>query len=184
MRLSKFRNLGNDLVNIKLQMESEYLQQLQKVIESKNDVVTFLHNTKSKETAELIVKEGFEFQSHLDYTSDVVSAKDPVTIKYFTIVRQAYGNYTMVIQIGKDLIEDYSEILETLPHHFSEALTVKEPYLGSEEDLIYCLAPNFVKGFIDSQTAEFHANPIFNPNLKSPLFEENLRRILKSQNKK
>lgn len=184
MRLSKMRNLGKDFVNGKLKMENEYLTQLQKAINNQTPVVTFLHNTKSRETAEQILKEGFEFQSHLDYTSDVVSALDPVTIKYFTIVRQAYGNYTMIIQIGKSLIEEYSEHLEDLPHHFSEALTVKEPYLGSEEDLIYCLAPNFVKGYVDSQTAEFHPNPVFNASLKLPLFTENLKKIIESARKK
>ena len=184
MRLSKFRNLGRNLANATQNMESEYLQQLQNVNESPTQVVTFLHNTKSQETAELILKEGFEFQSHLDYTSDVVSAKDPVTIKYFTIVRQAYGDYTMIIQIAKDLIEDYSKILEELPPHFSEVLTVKEAYIGSEEDLIYCLAPNFVKGYVHSQTANFYPNPDFNPSLKLPLFNDNLKKIVALATKK
>lgn len=164
-------------------MENEYLEQLQKVIATSEEVVTFLHNTKTKETALLIMQEGFEFQSHLDYTSDVVSAKDPVTIKYFTIVRQAYGAYTMILQISKSLIEEYSNYLEDLPHHFSEILTVKEPYLGNEEDLIYCLAPNFVKGYVNSETAVFTPNPSFNPGLKLPLFQHNLEKILASEKK-
>ena len=178
MRLNKFAKLGKDLVKSRMAMENDYLEQLQKVIECSSEVVTFLHNTNSSETAQRILSEGFEFQSHLDYTSDVVSAKDPVTIKYFTIVRQAYGKFTMVIQIGKDLIEEYSSLLEDLPHHFSEILTVKEPYVGNEEDLIYCLAPHFIKGYVNSETAEFYANPLFNANLKISRFQENLNKLL------
>jgi len=180
MRLTKIKNLsiepsvgeGNG------KKDSIYIENLIHVIECKSDVVTFLHNTKTRETAERVLQEGFQFQSHIDYTTDVVSAKDPITIKYFTIVRQAYGRYTLVIQISKHLIEDYSEMLSNMSHHFSEILTVKTPYLGAEDDLVYCLAPHFVKGYMDSETGEFFSNPNFNAALKIPIFEENLKRIL------
>ena len=112
----------------------------------------------------------------------MVSAIDPITIKYFTIVRQAYGKYTLVIQIGKDIIEDYSKRLHSLPHHFSEVLSVNEPYLGNEDDLIYTLAPQFVKGYINSESCEVVANPLFNPHVRLPLFEENLKKILANPN--
>lgn len=178
MRLSKIKNLGKDVIEGTGKKDSIYLEKLIKVIETSSDVITFLHNTKTKETAKEILLEGFQFQSHLDYTTDVVSAKDPVTIKYFTIVRQAYGNYTMVIQISKQIIEDYSVLLDNLAHHFSEVLTVKPPFEGPEDDLIYCLAPNFVKGYVDAITGIFHANPNFNPSLKLPIFEKNLKKLL------
>lgn len=179
MSLSKIKNLAKDLIEGGSKKESVYLTTLIHVIECKNDVVTFLHNTKTQKTAEQIIREGFEFQSHLDYTTDVVSAKDPVTIKYFTIVRQAYGNYTMVIQISKQLIEDYSQTLVNLSHHFSEILSVKPPYIGPEDDPIYCLAPHFIKGYIDTLTGTFVANPNFNATLKIPIFEENMKTIIK-----
>jgi hypothetical protein len=159
-------------------MRQDYLAILEQVIQCNDEVITFLHNTHSDAIAKKIINEGFEFQSHLDYTTDVVSAKDPVTIKYFTIVRQAYGNFTMIIQINKDIIEHYSHQLKHKEHHFSEILSVKPPYIGYEEDLIYCLAPNFVKGYIDICTSEFVANPNFNPSLILPIFETNLNRIL------
>jgi len=158
--------------------ESLYLHNLIKIIECKNDVVTFLHNTKTKETADKIIKQGFEFQSHLDYTTDVVSAKDSITIKYFSIVRQAYGDFTIIMQISKQIIEDFSAPLVTKSHHFSEVLTVKPPTMGTEDDMIYCLAPNFVKGYINFHSAEFVANPTFNSSLILPVFNENLKRIL------
>ncbi len=158
--------------------ESINLQNLIKIIDCKNDVVTFLHNTKTKETADKIIKHGFEFQSHLDFTTDVVSAKDPITIKYFSIVRQAYGDYTIIIQISKQIIEDFSAPLVKKAHHFSEVLTVKPPIINAEEDMIYCLAPNFVKGYINVHSAEFVANPTFNSSLILPEFNQNLNRIL------
>ncbi len=161
-------------------METDYLIKLEEVIETGYEVVTFLHNTRDEDTAKRILIEGFHFQSHLDYTTDVVTAKDPITIKYFSMVRQAYGNYTIIIQISKELIEFYSNELRARKHHFSEILTLKEPFLGAEEDLIYCLAPNFIKGYINACTAEFIANPHFNASLIVPKFNDNLKRILQS----
>ena len=158
--------------------ESIYIHNLIKIIECKNDVVTFLHNTKTKETADKIIQQGFEFQSHLDFTTDVVSAKDPITIKYFSIVRQAYGDYTLIMQISKEIIEDFSAPLVKKAHHFSEVLTVKPPTISSEDEIIYCLAPNFVKGYINVHSAEFVANPTFNSSLILPEFNQNLKRII------
>jgi len=178
MKLSKIKNLSLDGIEESGVNESKYLENLIKVIECKNDVVTFLHNTKDEETAIHILQEGFEFQSHLDYTTDVVSAKDPITIKYFTIVRQAYGNYTLILQISKKLIEEYSNILVNLTQHFSEVLSVKPPKKGPEDELIHCLAPHFVKGYLCALTGEFFPNPNFNASLKIPIFEQNLKRIL------
>ncbi len=178
MRSLKKIKPGKETLETAENKDSEFLNKLISVIETNTDVITFLHNTKNKETAEKIIKDGFEFQSHLDYTTDVVSPKDPVTIKYFTIVRQAYGSFTMIIQISKHIIEDYSQHLDNLAHHFSEILSIKPPYLGPEEDYIYCLAPHFIKGYIDAATAVFYPNPDFNPSLKLSIFEDNLKKII------
>lgn len=160
-------------------MEDAYLHLLEKAITNDNEVVTFLHNTHSETVAKKIISQGFAFQSHLDYTTDVVSAKDPVTVKYFTIVRQAYGNYTIIIQISKAIIEDFAGKIRIKNHHFSEVLSIKPPYLGPEDELVYCLAPHFVKGYIDTCHQIFHKNPGFDPSLKLPIFESNLQQILK-----
>lgn len=162
-------------------MEEAYLHLLEKVINNDEDVVTFLHNTHSASIAKKIMTRGFEFQSHLDYTTDVVSAKDPVTIKYFTIVRQAYGNYTVIIQISKTIIEDYAAKIRKKNHHFSEVLSIKPPFMGPEDEWVYCLAPHFIKGYIDACQDLFYKNPNFDPSLKLPVFETNLKQILKEK---
>lgn len=178
MSLKSYRALGKDVVGANSNNTPTYLDTLIRAIESDEEVITFLHNTQTRNIAEKIVSEGFEFQSYLDYTTDVVSARDIVTIKYFTIVRQSYGKFTIIIQISKQLIEEYADKLENIAHHFSEILTVKKPYKGPEDDLIYCLAPHFIKGFVDTESKKFYANPNFNSSLKIPVFEENLKKIL------
>lgn len=177
MRLSRIKKLSSDFIDTSGNYPNLHLEGLLEAIKTDERVITFLHNTKTEDTAKYIMKEGFEFQSHLDYTTDVVTPKDPVTVKYFTIVRQAYGNFTIVIQISKPLVEEYSELLDNKAHHFSEILTVKPPKEGPEDDLIYTLAPHFVKGYVNACTGEFQANPNFNASLKIPIFEENLKKI-------
>lgn len=162
-------------------MEKDYLEVLMNTIATPKDALTFLHNTKKKEVAQNILNNGFRFNSHLDYSTDCVSAKDEVTVKYFTLTRQAYGDFTVIIQIGKQIIEYYSHILEHKKHHFSELLTVEPPVLGSDDDYIYQLAPQFVRGFIDSKSGEFYANPNFNADYNNKIFQNNLDRILKGE---
>lgn len=162
-------------------MEKGYLDILMSTIAIPEDALTFLHNTKNKEVAESILNQGFRFNSHLDYSTDCVSAKDIVTVRYFTLTRQAYGRYTVIIQIGKEIIEYYSQILEHKKHHFSELLSIKPPVLGTDDDFIYQLAPQFVRGFIDSTTADFFKNPKFNPVYRNDIFQDNLDRILKEE---
>lgn len=181
MKLKRNRFLGNDFGEGNGDNDSIYLESLRNAISNDLEVVTFLHNTRDENIAKKIIETGFEFQSYLDYTTDVVTDKDPVTIKYFTIVRQAYGQYTMVIQIAKQLIEEYSTLLHDSPHHFSELLTTKPPYEGPEEDLIYNLAPHFVKGYVNAESGNFYKNPSFNPQKKIPIFEENMKKIMESK---
>ncbi|MDA3890147.1 MAG: hypothetical protein PF517_00630 [Salinivirgaceae bacterium] len=178
MRLIRIKQLSKNSYEDMGGNENSYLNGLLSAIETDQNVITFLHNTKTKESANNIIEKGFKFQSHLDYTTDVVSPKDPVTVKYFTIVRQAYGEFTIIMQISKSLIESYSELLEDISHHFSEILSINKPYLGPEDDLIYCLAPHFIKGYVEAEMGNFIQNPNFNPSLKIPIFDENLKKIL------
>lgn len=144
----------------------------------KGELITFLHNTTSKDIAEEIMSYGFEFNSHLDYTCDVVSAKDPLTIKYFRNVREAYGNYTIIIQIGRNIIMNFSEALDKTPHHFSEVLSVCKPKLNDDNESIYKLAPHFIKGYLNQSENIFCKNPTFNPHKEIDLFDQNLKQLL------
>jgi len=162
-------------------MEKDYLEILMETIASPENVLTFLHNTKNKEVAQNILDYGFQFNSHIDYTTDCVSAKDIVTVKYFTITRHAYGDFTIIIQIGKQIIEYYSHILKNKKYHFSELFSVKPPVLGSDDDYIYQLAPQFVRGFIDSKSGELFINSKFNPEYNPRFFQDNLDKILKEE---
>ncbi len=159
-------------------LDTQYLTKLYEVISETENVLTFLHNTRSKQIAEEILKQGFEFQGYLDYTTDMVSAKDPIGIKYFSQIRKAYGNYTIIIQISKEIIESYTQKIAHTDIHFSEVLAINTDEEGIGEDAIHCLAPHFIKGYLNVKTAKFISNENFNPSLKIEVFEENMKKIL------
>lgn len=162
-------------------MKNQIFEHLLESCKSENEaVITFLHNTKSKTIAKKIMEEGFEYNGYIDYSTDVVSVKDPLTIQYFTYTREAYGAYTMVLQIAREIIFDISDKLKGNTHHYSEALTISKPYLNEDQDPVYKLAPHFVKGYFNQAEKKFYRNPNFDPSKSIPAFEENLKQLLKS----
>jgi len=161
-------------------MSDDYFNRIIEVVSSSNEVATFLHNTSSIEVADKIINEGFNFQSHIDYSTDYLNAIDIVLLKYLASMREAYGPYTIIIQIDKVLIAHYSNLLEHTHYHFSEIISIKDPEFNNDGEPIYCLAPQYIKGFVCRHDASLVLNPNFNPSYVSPQFEMNLKRLLKS----
>lgn len=141
----------------------------------------FLHNTSTEELAARIVSEGFRFVNHLNYSCDQVSPGDLVQIRYFTILRRSYGPITLVICIGKDLIDGYSKRLQGTSYDFSEVLTVDPPTLNDDGEPVYTLPPHFVKGYFNQNTGQGVLNPGFDPFLPMTNFEENLKKMLQGK---
>ncbi len=151
---------------------------LTKMIGNDENVLTFLHNTNTEETAVRILRKGFRFVSHLEYTTDMVSLRDPLTIEYFTMTRKMYGSYTIIIQISRDMAKKYTKLLEGVNHHFYEALTIKEPVKNSDGEFMYKLAPQFIKGYVNIEEDTFITNSIFDPYNDMKIFEQNTSKLL------
>jgi hypothetical protein len=153
-------------------------KKFQEFIGLTNDVFTYLHNTESLEIAESIVKNGFEFEGYLDHTTDLISGDDPIELRYFQIKRGRYGDFTMVMQISRSLIDKYCELLKESHNHYSEVLSIKDPIKTAEREPIYTLPPHFVKGFFNQKTKEVVLNPDFDPFRDLDVFGENAKRII------
>jgi hypothetical protein len=142
------------------------------------DIYKYLHNTESKHTADKILKEGFDFESHLDHTTDMVTGKDPIEIKYFIITRKRYGLYTILIEIAKSTVDDFSKKLRQSNYHFSEVLTLHESVIGENDEPVYRLPRQFIKGYYDHASQTEVLNKYFDPYFHSSRFDDNLRQIL------
>lgn len=160
---------------------SQSEKKFQEFIGLNNDVFTYLHNTESEEIADVILANGFEFEGYLDHTTDLISGDDPVELRYFQIKRGRYGDYTMVIQIARKLIDKYCELLKESHNHYSEVLTVKEPKKTIEREPIYTLPAHFVKGYFNQRTKEVVYNPYFDPHKDLKIFEDNVDKIIAGQ---
>lgn len=138
----------------------------------------YLHNTDSEENAKSILKNGFQFISHLDYSADNVSGDDPVELNYFNLMRRRYGDFTVLIQISRNIVEKYSKKLHCSKHHFSEVIVLGEPLLSEDDEPIYTLPNFFIKGYFNNITKEMNYNPDFNPHEELPIFDKNVKKIL------
>ena len=147
-------------------------------LSSGHSVYTYLHNTEKREVADKIIHEGFNFENHLDYTTDRINRNDPLEARNFIIKRKRYGLFTVAIEISTKIVDYYTLNLKNTNVHFSEILTSNKPVIGDNDEPIYRLTNQFVKGYFDHSTHRAIMNNSFNPFFHSPEFERNLYRIL------
>jgi len=159
---------------------SENILSLSQFIGKDDKLLTYLHNLNSIELAEEILRNGFNFENHLLNTTDLVSPDDLVEVTYFTNIRKAYGNITLIIQINNELIQSINTQLIKTRSHFSEALTKTAPRNGPNELFVYTLPEQFIKGYFNSLESQGVINPSFDPYYFSKRFGENIQMILKN----
>ncbi len=158
-------------------LSEEKLKFLKAFIGQEMDISKFIHTTPSRTVAEKILANGFEFENHLMHTTDQVSGFDLVELNYFILIRRNYGHFIVVIEIADKLIIEFTKQLQSFNFHFSEAFSKYPPRFNEDENPVYTLPEQFIKGYFDQQTLEKKYNPVFDPHFRSPLFEENLNRL-------
>ena len=161
-------------------LSEEKLKSLQDFLGHELEISKFLHSTPTREFAEEIMTNGFVFENHLMHTTDQISGYDLVELNYFLMIRKNYGHFTVVIEISDKLIVEFTKRLRSYNYHFSEALTKNPPWFNEDENPVYTLPEQFVRGYFDQLTMEKIYNPKFNPYYRSPLFEENMKRLISS----
>lgn len=139
----------------------------------------FLHNTKEFSVAENIMNEGFIFESQLPHSTDHVNPNEPIEITYFLFQRKDYGQFTIIIAIPKPTYEKYSEISNNLDTGIEEVMTVTEPYLGDNDELIYTVPSKHVLGYFNIKTSEFFRNVNWDPGYDNTLIRKPAKRPLK-----
>ncbi len=151
------------------------------ILAEDQDNYIFLHNTKTIETANRIMNDGFNFESQLTYSTDRVNAKDPVEISYFLVERKDYGNLTVIIEINRTVFLRYLRLAEASNLHFEELFTITTPRLSDNDEYIYTLSPRYIKGIFNIRTGEIIPNPKFDPLYESPLYVENYERLKEAE---
>lgn len=144
--------------------------------EDKNCVV-FLHNTRNEETASQILREGFRFENQITYSTDRINHNDKVEINYFLVERKEYGKYTVIIEIEKNLFNEFNKLSDKSDIHFEDIITVEKPVLSDNDEYVYTLSHHYIKGYLDIRTGKFIDNKDFNPSYKPDTYLSNYKRL-------
>ena len=146
-------------------------------IGSDRNLLKFIHNTPTEELAKTIMTEGLDYENHLFYTADQVSGTDPVEVKYFRMIRKNYGDYTVVIEIGMELIEYIAQKIKGYKHCYTEMLSKLPPRISPDGGSIYRLPEQFIKGYFDQKTGIKVLNPAFSPHIFLEIFDINIHTL-------
>jgi hypothetical protein len=133
------------------------------ILRNFRDCNFFLHNTKEFNVVENIMNEGLIFENQLLSSSDRVNPNEPVEVSYFLLQRKDYGTYTIIIAIPKNIFEKYSVVSNNNDVGIEEVLTITDPYLGDNDEMIYTLSPKHVLGYFNTKTDEFYQNRNWDP---------------------
>jgi hypothetical protein len=149
------------------------------ILENFKDCYFFLHNTKEFNIVENIMNEGFIFESQLPHSTDRVNPNEPIEVTYFLFQRKDYGSYTIIIAIPKIIYELYSGVSGKNDVGIEDVLTITDPYLGDNDELIYTMSPKHILGYFNIKTCEFYQNrnwdPFFNNCLLRSLVKKHVK---------
>ena len=132
----------------------------------------YTHRTYSKEIADQIIKEGFQFTNSFQKTTDQI-IDDMVYIKYWDTLRKHYGTFVIIISMSSDIIKT---IQSKLNPSFEAQQVMGKIILQSnfEDQDMYVLPKEYVKGYIKRENGEIAMNPNFNPEFVSSTIEANI----------
>lgn len=134
------------------------------ILNSHGNCYFFLHNTKEKGIAEKILREGFVFENQLPHSSDRVNPNEPIEITYFLFQRKDYGSFTIIIAIPKKTYDFYTRLSNDYDTGIEEVVTITEPYIGDNDELIYRISPKHILGYFNIKSGEFVKNLVWDPH--------------------
>jgi hypothetical protein len=127
------------------------------------DCYFFLHNTREFDIVEKIMNEGFIFENQIAHSTDRVNPNEPIELTYFLFQRKDYGIYTIIIAIPKTVYDNYTAVSNKKEVSIEDIMTVTEPYLGDNDELIYTLSPRHVLGYFNNKSTDFYQNRNWDP---------------------
>ncbi len=155
------------------------------LIPDNENVINYTHRTVNEEIARKIIKYGLKFTESFYKTTDIV-IDNPVNLNYWKILRKAYGKYVIVISFTKRIIKHYESVLSSSTEsniiEVQQVLTDTEPELNEDNEEVYTLSRQFIKGYFNEETEIVVYNPDFNPDYESAVFMTNIDRIKRSMN--
>jgi len=138
---------------------------LQYLVEDITTQVLFMHFTKEEYVAKKILAEGFRFSDSFYKTAESIT-NDKSDLQYKHSVRKLYGKYVILIGIAKSVYNKYLEQVSQSKNMSTveQLISQKLDELDEDQEDVYLLPPQFIKGYINSETGKIVANSAFNPD--------------------
>lgn len=152
-------------------------EKLTGLVNRNNTCIVLLHNTDKLHKAKSILRNGFKFESQLTYSTDRINPNDIVEINYFLVERKEYGDFTIVMEIDKEIMRRYSALAESANLNFEDIFTIEEPYLSDNDEMVYTLSHYYIKCILNNKTGEVCENPVFDPGFDSLIYTDNFNRL-------
>ena len=115
---------------------------LHSVIQQYSDSAIFLHNTREKEIADLICREGFIFENQLAHSTDRINPNELIETTYFLYQRKEYGHFTILIAIPKKTYNLYVRYSNQIDILVEELITVAKSKMGDNDELYMFYHPS------------------------------------------
>lgn len=135
---------------------------------NENNSKIFIHYTKDELTAKKINREGFRFIETFEKTAEQVFS-DSVDLNYKHNIRKYYGKYIVVICIANEIYNHFFEELKLLnkqntqPEHVLSGIP---SFINDNNEEVFTISNQFIKGFINYETGAIVPNPEFSPSYK------------------
>ncbi|MBI9052688.1 MAG: hypothetical protein JEY96_02655 [Bacteroidales bacterium] len=146
------------------------------IFEDESEIKLFLHYTPSKKIVDKIIKEGFMFTNSFYKTAEYIYNDELYLVQRHHEHKQ-FGDYVIVICISKKIFNIYSDKLNEYnlaDITVEQILTESNPIVDDNNDLIYTLPQQFIKGYFNFREGTIVKNKSFDFNYNSKLFDKNL----------
>jgi len=150
------------------------------IFKDESEIKLFLHYTPSKKIANKILKEGFKFANSFYKTAEYIYNDELYLVQRHHEHKQ-FGDYVIVICISKKVFDFYSKKLnkfELADISVEQILTESKPIIDDNNDLIYTLPNQFIKGYFNFREGTIKANPNFAPTYRSKTFDQNIKDLI------
>ena len=155
------------------------------LFENETKTTLFLHYTGTKDVANKIIQNGFNFVNSFYKTAEYIYNDELYLVQRHHEHKQ-FGNYVIIICISKKTYNHYTKELNKLKTKniaVEQLLTEKLPTLDENLEEVYILPQQFIKGYFNYTTGIIINNPTFNADYHSDIFTENLKKIHRDSNK-
>lgn len=149
------------------------------LLEDESRCKLYIHYTRDEEVAKNIFSEGFFFVDSFHKTAEAVS-NDQISLVYKHYLHKNYGKFIIVISISKEVYNYFTEEIGKSKKvvNVEQLLSEIPPFINENDDEVYLLPKQFIKGYINLETGNTVRNPNYNPYYSSPMFNENIKRLV------